>query len=143
MDMWTSRELPVLRALVDYLDDPDHRSIEPAQIADLAGLPQDDVHRALRALAEASPPYIEGVPVAELTYPIAVTGVTERARRAVGQWPNEEALAETLVRELRAAAAREPDEVHKGKLHRAADALSDIGVKVVGEVLAKLAAGAV
>jgi hypothetical protein len=143
LDRWGNREIPVLRVLVDAFEDLNRTQMQPNEIAELSGLPQDDVNRALRALARASPPYIEVTWANELNYPWKVRSVTERARRAAGQWPNEEAIAERLVRELREAAEREPDKVKKTLLHRAADAMSEIGVTVIAEILAKLASGAV
>jgi hypothetical protein len=138
---WASRELPVLKVLVAYFDDLDRTQISPGQIADLAGLPENDVLRSLRALYEADPRFIDGPIAQEIPYPLAVTGVSERARRAVGQWPNGEQLAEELIRKLETAAEQEPDPSRKSKLRQAAQVLAgtarDVFVEVAGVVIAR------
>jgi hypothetical protein len=49
---------------------------------DVPGLPWDRVQVVLGWLAEAVPPYITGSEVAEKMYPVVITGITERGRRA-------------------------------------------------------------
>jgi hypothetical protein len=137
---WTSRELPVLQAMVEYLDDPAHTHIGPAGIAELSGLDEDQVVRALRALAEATPPFIQGSQPAQCTYPVLVTGVSERARRAVGQWPSGEQLAEELLRRLQQAADDEPDPERRGRLRQATTVLGGVARDVVVEVASAVAA---
>lgn len=125
METWTTRELPVLRALIDHFETPE---IVPGpgidDLAETTGLAEPDVKVALIALWEAAEPYIEGVEGAEARYPIAVTGVTERARRAVGQWPASDNAAEALVAAINEAAEAEPDEEKKSVLRRTAAALA-------------------
>lgn len=47
-----------------------------------------------------------------------------------------------MIKELQEAAERESDPARRSRLKAAGTALGDVGVKVVGEVLAKLAGGA-
>jgi hypothetical protein len=101
---WETRELPVLSFLVEHFDDSEAYRRNAEQIAEAAELSVDEVQRALRSLYEASPPYIDGITVAGPSYPIFVTSVSERARRAVGQWPTPETLAERIVAALHEAA---------------------------------------
>jgi hypothetical protein len=54
-------------------------------LPDLTGLAETEVKQALRALYGAEPPYLESKAFAEITYPVIISSVTERARRAVGQ----------------------------------------------------------
>ena len=84
MDTWTARELVVLRALVEKFEDVETFSVGIETLLAATGLDESDVRRALRSLYTANPPYLEGVK-AQLPYPIIITKVTERARRAVGQ----------------------------------------------------------
>ena len=53
VDTWTSRELPVLRALVAKFDDLRTHSVHVNQLPVLTGLDEEDVKRALRSLAPA------------------------------------------------------------------------------------------
>ena len=97
-DTWTNRELPVLQAIVAAFEDPDQLGLRVWDVIKLCGLPERDVQLALRALWEASPPFIEAArPPEQMTYPVHIFGVTERARRAVGQWPTPENLVARLV----------------------------------------------
>lgn len=99
-DTWTERELPVLTALVEHFDDPDAAQWHRSDGVGATGLDADSVTRALAALHGAQPPYVVGVSVEEASYPVVLTGVTERARRAVGAWPTPEALVDRLVAAL-------------------------------------------
>jgi hypothetical protein len=89
METWTSRELPVLRLLVELLDDPER--ILPVQLPELYrhcdALSERDVRAALRSLS-GQPPYVIGTSFAEAAYPVAISEVTERAFgcRARSRW---------------------------------------------------------
>jgi len=91
---WETRELVVLEAAVRHFDNPEAKRFDLPHMAEVTGLDGDTLRRALRALYEASPPYIDGAKMAEQTYPEPLTGVTERARRAVGAWPTADNLAD-------------------------------------------------
>lgn len=80
METWTSRELPVLQALVDRFDDLETYSVRLHEVAELTEMDDTEVKRALRSLAAAEPPFIHSTGAAGLTYPLIVSGVTERAR---------------------------------------------------------------
>lgn len=71
----------VLRHLAEHFAPPAvHRLNTPF---DVPGLTFDDrVVPALRRLAEANPPYVTGVEVAQKDYPVVVTGLTERGWEA-------------------------------------------------------------
>lgn len=110
-DTWTSRELPVLGYLVQRFEDPDALDIQAMEITKALDLSSADVARSPRKLSEATPPYLEVIPpAAEVRDPDIVFNVTERARRAVGQWPTADSVADRLVAVLQSAADREPDE---------------------------------
>jgi hypothetical protein len=87
METWTTRELPVLRALVKKFDDVETNIVRIETLPAATGLDEIDVKRAVRSLTTADPPYAIGNGIDQLSYPIIITNVTERARRAVGQWP--------------------------------------------------------
>jgi len=70
-----------------------------------------------------------------------VTGVSDAARRAVGQWPSAETVADSLLDALSTAADSEQDPERKSKLRTAADAIGGVGrellVSVVSSALTK------
>lgn len=132
---WETRDLAVLRVAVEHFDDPAALRLSLESVAAQAGLSDNDVKRAARALHEASPPYVEGITVDQASYPIALTGVTERARRAVGQWPTPEALAERIISALTEAAEKEQDPDKKGRLSHAADVGKGVLTGVLTNVL--------
>jgi hypothetical protein len=103
------------------------------------GLHEREVQTALRALANARPPLLEYPrPLEELTYPIIITDVTERARRLVSQWPTADSLAAEITKALSEAADREPDPAKKSRLHEAATVLGETARGVVVEVLSRV-----
>jgi hypothetical protein len=135
---WESREMLILRA-VDYFDDPERHHVDIDDLVAATGLDEDDVKRGLRALGTASPPYVQGIAIAETVYPISLTEVTERARREVGQWPTPEAWVDRLVAGLEQAADDEPNEEKRSRIKQAAGVLGGIA----RDVAVKAASGAI
>jgi hypothetical protein len=75
---------------------------------------------------------------------LRITGVTERALRAVGAWPhNAEVLTDRLMAVLAERAATEPDSVKRSKLqaglHGFGTMTRDLLVEVAGSAIAKSA----
>ena len=138
-DTWVSRDLPVLEAVTGVFNDPDRYQLRLPELIGLCGLPERDVQVALHALATASPPYIQAPqPPEELTYPIIITDTTERARRAVGQWPTAESLVARIAKGLTEAADHEADPQKKGRLRDAAAVVGDTARGVVVEVVSRI-----
>lgn len=127
---WTTRELPVLEALVTALDDPDCYRVDIDLIATVTGMPLELVRRALAALARADPPYLIGITLGGGSYPEIVTGVTERALEATGQWPTAEDAVSSLAAALAEASDKETEPERKSKLRFTADALGGIAREV-------------
>ena len=137
---WERRDLPVLDAVVRHFDEHQDDASLPtaADFTEPAGLDVVQVHRAIRAL---SPTYLQAVQsLSEEPGDIAVSGVTDAARRSVGQWPSPEVWADRIIRELLDAADREPDEARRTKLRAAADALGGFGRDLLINVVANVAA---
>lgn len=132
---WQTRDLPVLRVLVEAFDEPDRFSMTLDEIQQRTGLSEDDVKRATRALFEAEPPLIKGIGADQVAYPLRIVGVTERARVLAGQWPSPENIVEALAAALdqRAAETNEPEE--RSRLTSLADGLRGIGKEIVVRVL--------
>lgn len=130
---WEPRDLPVLDAVVRHFDEhPRSAGLRCEDIASLAGLDPTDVERALRILA---PTYVRLAP-GLATSP---QGVTDEARRAVGQWPSPELWADHIIRALQDAAEREPDDAKRTRLRAAADALGGFGRDLLVSVIANVA----
>jgi len=139
-DTWAHRDLPVLSAAVQHFDSPRHAALVVSMIVATTGLGEADVQRALRALASASPPYIRGV-YSSAPYPLILLDVTERARRAVGQWPTAEALTDRLIAAIEAAAEQEPNEEKRNRLKSDAAALGGIAKEIVVQVASTVITG--
>lgn len=137
-DTWAHRDLPVLDAIVNIFDKPDRYQMRMPEVVELSGLPQEEVQAALRVLANASPPYITGTGASGLTYPLIISDVTERARRAVGQWPTPESLVNQVVDGLNEAATHESEPGKKRALREAASVLGDTAKDVATEIAAKI-----
>jgi hypothetical protein len=136
---WETRDLVVLELAVRHFDDPDVFRLDIPAIAAQTGLDEGDVKRALKALNDASPALVVGVPIAELSYPPYLTGVTERARQLVGAWPSPDSLTDRLIAALQSAAETEPDEEKRTVLKRMASLVGGVGrdvfVNVVSSVI--------
>jgi hypothetical protein len=129
---WNVRELPALEAIVEYFDDPDSGGVglTRRRAAELASMDEDTFRRALVKLAKADPPFLNLVTVAEDLVPIRITGVTERALIATGQWPSPEGLVADLVESLEQAALAEQEPERKSKLRAAANILGGVAKDV-------------
>ncbi len=131
---WETYDVPVLEAAITYAEE---HGAPPgatgAQIAEMTGLPVEDVGRALTRLEG------EYVKVQKPAGPgpsrWRADGIYADGRRVVGQWPTPETSAERLVAALNQAADAEPDPVQKGKLRRAADAVGSISGQVLAGVV--------
>jgi hypothetical protein len=127
---WEPRDLPVLDIVVRYFDEhPQGVMLRCEEIADLAGRDPAEVHQALKAL---EPTYVRLGP--GLGSP-SVRGVTDQARRVVGQWPSPEVWVDRLVQALREAAEREPDPERRGRLRAMAEGLGGFARDVAVGVL--------
>jgi hypothetical protein len=136
-DTWAARDLPVLDATVGLLEQS--YMVTVTDIAARTGLEAPVVAKALEAL---DPVYVDfrktttgGDP--RFWY---VFKVTPEARRAVGQWPTPESLANRLADELASAAQHETDSERQGLLSYAArligETLQEYTVRAAAGVLA-------
>ena len=138
METWTTRELPVLRALVEKFDEIETEIVRIETLPAATGLDEIDVKRALRSLDTAAPPYLTGTKVEGLSYPIIITNVTERARRAVGQWPASDLAADAIVSALSDAAEHESDDEKRSGLRNTAAFLGGAGKEVLYRVITQV-----
>lgn len=135
-DFWTTRDLPVLRAYVEHCDDPNAHA-STIDLTAATGLNDDQMARALNALARAEPPYLN---IARSMGPIEpghVLGVTERAYRAVGAWPTAEALTDSIADAFDRAADAEPDAEQKSKLKATAGWLGGAGRSIAVDLMTR------
>lgn len=130
---WYNRDLPVLQAIVDLVDEHGHADVRGLQVGELD---QRDIKRAVRALAQAGTFFsrIEG----SLANPFElVLGVTEHAQQMAGRWPTPaEALADQLLQAIQTAAETAKDEESRSKLKAAAAALGGMGRDLLVQVAA-------
>lgn len=114
--------MPVLDVVGCYFDEhPQGVILTCHQVADLTGRDPADVYRALKVLQPTYIRLVEGLghgPIAS-----SVRGVTDDARRVVGQWPSAGMWVNRLVGALREAAERESDPERKSRLRAMAEGL--------------------
>ena len=132
-ETWTSRDLPVLRAIVQIYEETG-QAMSPNQIESRTGLEMATVQLALRALASEDPPFVTKMSRAMGGMVIFVGPPTGHARRAVGSWPTPESIADRLVTALDEAAEREPDPERKGWLRKTAAYLGHAGRDLAVEI---------
>jgi hypothetical protein len=138
VETWTTRELPVLRALVEMLEDPARWMVRIDELPGATGLSMTEVQQTLRALSTARPAYITAGGAEQDTWPSIVSEVSERARRAVGQWPASDNAADVLIAALERAADSEPDEERKSGLRKTAGFLASTGKEVLIRVMTQV-----
>jgi len=136
-DTWAARDLPVLDATIDLLEQS--FMVTVTDIAARTNLTPSVVAAALEALDPVYVDFRKTTTGGDPRY-WYVFKVTPEARRAVGQWPTAEALASRLAEELAAGARDEPDAQRQGLLVYAArlvgETLRDATVRAAGRVLA-------
>lgn len=136
-DTWVPRDLPVLSAAVDLVDEMYAQGRYP-EGADIAGRARMDIESVGAALHALDGEYIELQPTgAPASW--GVPHVTAAARRAVGQWPTAESVIERLAAGMTQAAERESDPEQKRRLTAVARELGGaakaIAVNVASEIL--------
>ena len=132
-ETWTSRDLPVLTAIVEVFERTG-RVMSPNEIEEQSGLRADEVEAALRALEGEDPPFITKLE-RRASGGIGLVGKpTGHARRAVGAGPTLESIADRLITALDEAADREPDPERKGWLRKTAGYLGNAGRDLAVEI---------
>lgn len=122
IDLWAESDLPVLVELVQRLEvEGAHRVDTPLHVGDLT---EPQIQGALRRLEDGG--YIVGVST-QMRYPVVITGVTERARRAVGAWPSAESLTERLLTALTDVAEHGETPEARTRARRLLDAVGQDG----------------
>jgi hypothetical protein len=138
-ETWSTRDLPVLAAVVEYLDDKVGMDFPDGNdIAELLDMDVEDVGRALRTLDGE---YVEVQLADGGPGSWSVASVTSSARRVVGQWPTAERAVDQLIGELEKSAAEEQDPTRKDRLHAAAATIRDLARDVATDVMAKVLVG--
>ena len=124
-DVWFTRDLPVLRAIVRLLDEPPHGSAPYlGAVVPASGLPKAEVVAAAQALAAAG--YIE--PLTNHAGDIVrITAISAEARRLAGLWPTPQGEWDRLVEQLTARAENAPTEVERQRWRAFADAAAAVG----------------
>jgi hypothetical protein len=134
---WTTRDQPVLDAIVRYFDEHDGPEIPDVEtFAKLTRMGPGQVARAVRAL---SPRFIKTQATYGGPMNVAIVGITDEAREKVGQWPTPESVADRIVAALLEAAEQEPDERKRTKLRAAAETLGSFGRDLLINVAANVA----
>lgn len=111
--------------------------IADENIAERAGLDLGAVRYSLRALT----PNLVTIRK-DGSGRVFVVSVHDAARRATGQWPSPEQLADRVITGLAEAPGAEPDPEKKGMLRTVAEALGGAGREVAVEVVAEILRGA-
>ena len=111
-DVWFTRDLPVLRAIVRLVDEGEHGGSPYllGQVVPASGLPKADVVNAARALVSAG--YAEALTNHSGDI-VRFTAVSPEARRLAGIWPTPQGEWDRLLDQLAARAANAPTEVER------------------------------
>lgn len=120
-DTWTSRDLPVLKAVVDLYEETG-RGPRVSAVVRRTGFAEETVQRSLRSLYRE--PYFEPVSRASGGTYIMVGAPTAKALRIAGQWPSPEGQLDRLIQAIESAADDESrGEDERGRFRQIAAAL--------------------
>ncbi|MFF7530688.1 hypothetical protein ACFZB2_16550 [Streptomyces bobili] len=136
---WVERDLPVLNALVQQLDDAAGASFpELRDITEDTGLEISEITKAALALESAG--YIDLSKTMGSAESWHVKAVSKEARQAVGQWPTAEQVLDRLVQRLGEAADQETDPEQQSRLREAANTAGGVARNVFVDVLSSVIA---
>lgn len=140
-DTWHTRDLPVLRTAVEYIDQ--HGEDAPLHhLVERTGLTEDDVIRAIRALDAGDfitaaaiktwgPDLIDGV-----------RSVTRSAYELAGAWPTPETAADRMIAALEQIAENGTEE-EKNRARKILDAFTGAGMQIATGVATAMITGQV
>lgn len=136
-EQWTNRDLPVLREVVRRKDEDPTHPIRANEVAQALDMSEDDIQRAAANLERGG--YVEIQGAAGLVVH-NFKDVSERALRATGVWPDDEAIADHLLwtLEQKIADATTPDE--RTKWQKIRDSITGAGRDFAVELAAAMAA---
>ncbi|MFP5370151.1 MAG: hypothetical protein ACLGI3_05305 [Actinomycetes bacterium] len=125
-DVWFTRDLPVLRAIVRLVDEGDHGGSPYllGQVVPASGLPKADVLDAARALVSAG--YADAL-TNHAGDIVRFTAVSAEARRLAGLWPTPQGEWDRLLEQLAARAQNAPTEVERERWRTLDQAARAIG----------------
>ncbi len=123
--LWTAASAPELPAVSAGDVEPDSVLVQAASLIK-AGYLSGDVIQPMEA-----PHPVE----------VIVSGLEERGRRAIGQWPTDGDPGQVLLWSLEKAIEKETDEAKRGKLRQILGSLQAVGTTVVAEVASGVVRG--
>jgi hypothetical protein len=125
-DVWFTRDLPVLRAIVRLVDEGQHGGSPYllGQVVPASGLPKAEVVLAARSLVSAG--YAEAL-TNHAGDIVRFTAVSGEARRLAGLWPTPQGEWDRLLEQLVARAENAPTEVERQRWRAFADAAQAVG----------------
>jgi hypothetical protein len=132
-DTWWSRDLPVLDAAVKLFQSQDY-----VQVRDLAKATGFEIGDVAQSLLDMRYVYVSEIGSMGDQADWDISYVTEKARRAVGQWPTPENVVGRLAAAFNEAAEHEPDPERKSKLQAFGGWLADTGQSIATEVITKV-----
>ncbi|QSR33389.1 hypothetical protein CFI00_0145 [Nocardioides sp. S5] len=136
-DTWHPRDLPILITAARRLE----AHGRPAVSDEIARELSFDAMTVARALDSMNGAYLTGKAsraAGHGTIVFICRGLTERGRRAVGLWPDEDAAADSLVQLLEQASEQVDDEDDQSALRRAGKLLRGVPSAVIADVTAAL-----
>ncbi len=125
-DVWFTRDLPVLRAIVRLVDEGEHGGSPYllGQVVPASGLPKADVVNAGRAMVAAG--YAEAL-TNHAGDIVRFTAVSPEARRLAGLWPTPQGEWARLLEQLTARAQHAPTDVERERWRALESAARAVG----------------
>lgn len=135
-DRWHTRDFPVLLEVARAADAEQEVNLD--DIAATLDMRVGQIIAVLDALEDARYLRYDGTEMLSGEVHVNFVRISERGRRVVGLWPNEEQAADALVELLGQAAEHVDDEDDAGALRRAGRLLRGVPSAVIADVTAAL-----
>lgn len=136
-ERWRSRDLPVLRWIVEQFDDPSADFVDNHAIATALDISADEASAAVANLERG------GFVRATWSFGAGcnVDNITERALRESGTWPDEQSIADQLLWILEQKVEQATSSDERTKWSRVRDSIAgagrDVAVELAAAILSK------
>lgn len=140
-DLWTSRDLPVVQAVV-FMDKRDRRAVKNLdELAALTTMDRDELVASMRALESAG--YVEATPAhGGGSYEWLEIYPLPAAYEATKEWPRSDDLVRELLAAVEAVAGETEDDAESNRLREIGSTLRSLSeqtlANVVGVYLARV-----
>ena len=141
-ELWFSRDLPVLIAVVEYFEEHDRPLLNLSTLSEITGIAVKDVGKAARNLDGAGFLDLTILMTGEDCAPWFISRVHSSALYAAGAWPTPESVSALIIDEIEKYADSQKADGDKGWVKRIMSGAGEISKDVFTRVVTEVVLGA-